>query len=351
MTKLIHLENLSSPILITGHTGFKGTWLMLLLDQLNIPYVGISLPPGKDSLYSRTTHKNLLNEHFQDIRDSREVEKLILQYQPKVIIHLAAQPLVIDSYRDPLGTFSTNVMGTANILEASRKTKTNSFVGVITTDKVYRNTNTRKKFVEGDPIMGADPYSASKASTENVIAAWRSIPDPDTQLYISALRAGNVIGGGDLSANRLLPDLVRSFISGDTPKIRNPKSIRPWQHALDPILGYLLAINHSIETHTGNDFNFGPTDDGLTVEEVAKIACDTWGLGLHPLITENKNSPHEAQFLDLSSEKAKNILGWQPNWSQRDSVKLTINWWKNLDNRSATECCLEDIHSILGRMN
>lgn len=347
MAKLNNLEKLETPILITGHTGFKGTWLMLLLDRLGIPYIGISLPPENDSLYTRTSHANLLSEHFQDIRDAREVEKIVLQYQPKVIFHLAAQPLVIDSYRDPLGTFSTNVMGTANILEASRKTKSDAFVAVVTTDKVYRNTGTRRKFVEDDPIMGEDPYSASKASAENVVAAWRSIPNLDKHLCISSLRAGNVIGGGDLSANRLLPDLVRSFTSGNTPTIRNPNSIRPWQHALDPIMGYLLAINHSIETRTGNDFNFGPTDEGLTVEEVANIACETWCPGLHPKFAEEKSPLHEAHYLDLSSEKALKILDWAPNWNQKDSVKRTINWWKTLGERTATECCLVDIDSIL----
>jgi CDP-glucose 4,6-dehydratase len=242
-------------------------------------------------------------------------------------------------------------MGTANILEALRKTKSDTFVGVITTDKVYRNADTRRKFVENDPIMGADPYSASKASAENVVSAWRSIPNLDKQLYISSLRAGNVIGGGDLSANRLLPDLVRSFTLGDAPTIRNPNSIRPWQHALDPILGYLLAVNHSIETGSGDDFNFGPTDEALTVEEVANIACETWSPGLHPILAGDKSSLHEALFLDLSSEKAKEILHWEPNWSQEESVKRTIEWWKSLGERSATECCLVDIDSIIDQLN
>jgi len=346
LSKLTNLKSLNSPILITGHTGFKGTWLMLLLDTLAIPYVGLSLEPGEETLYKRVETLGLEKEYFQDIRDFSAVNLIFTQHKPQVVFHLAAQPLVIDSYGDPIGTFQTNVMGTANILEASRRLNIENFTGVVTTDKVYQNREEGKKFLESDAIMGSDPYSSSKAAAENAISAWRSLNGNFDNAFITALRAGNVVGGGDFAANRLLPDLYRAFLIGESPVIRNPNSVRPWQHVLDPLFGYLLAIEKSIESRTSSDYNFGPVDDALNVGTVAEIACEAWGSNLVPQFEETKRDFHEAKHLDLSSEKAQKELNWQPCFDQREAIIETINWWKSSVATNANDACAQNIARV-----
>jgi CDP-glucose 4,6-dehydratase len=347
MNKIKNIKSIKSPLFITGHTGFKGSWLTALLDSLEIPYIGVSLEPSPDSLYNELDRPFLVKEYFQDIRDFAAVRKIIEIHRPEMVLHLAAQPLVLDSYKDPLGTFATNVMGTANILESLRTLGSTVFVGVVTTDKVYKNDNRIHKFVETDPIMGTDPYSSSKAASENVVSAWRSMPTIESNLIISSLRAGNVIGGGDLSSNRLLPDLIRNFSTGEQPVIRNPEAVRPWQHVLDPLIGYLLALNYSMETNQHNDFNFGPNDAALNVGQVAEIACKAWGANQMPLIQRIPDAPYEAGNLDLSSDKARSMLKWEPIWSQRDAVVRTVNWWKSHSEGNAKSCCDEDLKIAL----
>lgn len=347
MNKLRNIRNIDSPILITGHTGFKGSWLTVLLDSLEIPYIGISLKPTPDALYNKLDRTYLVKEYFQDIRDFSAVREIVAIHKPEMVLHLAAQPLVLDSYIDPLGTFATNVMGTANILESLRQLSSTVYIGAITTDKVYRNDNQVRKFVETDPIMGTDPYSASKASMENVISAWRSMPTTESNLIISSLRAGNVIGGGDLSANRLLPDLIRTLSTGNQPIIRNPEAVRPWQHVLDPLIGYLLALDFSIGTKDHNNFNFGPNDAAINVGKVAEIACEAWGENRTPLIQHTPNAPYEAGNLDLSSQKARSILNWEPIWPQREAIERTVKWWKTHSHSSAKFCCDEDLKVAL----
>lgn len=345
--KLNKLKSLDSPVLITGHTGFKGTWLMLLLDALDIPYVGLSLEPSKDALYTKVRVSNLEKEIFGDIREVDLVDNVFSDHKPQVIIHLAAQPLVIDSYENPIETFETNVMGTANILEAARKMNFETFLGVITTDKVYRNNEKGEKFLETDAIMGSDPYSASKAAAENVISAWRSLNGNSEKSFITSLRAGNVIGGGDLAVNRLLPDLYRALLRDESPVIRNPNSVRPWQHVLDPLVGYLFAIERSMELHASSDYNFGPIDDALDVGTVAEIACKTWNSALKPSLGGPHKVFHEAGLLDLSSEKAQTELDWHPFFSQAEAVSETIQWWKVFSETDANEACARDIARVL----
>jgi CDP-glucose 4,6-dehydratase len=341
--KLNKLKSINSPVLITGHTGFKGTWLMLLLDSLDIPYVGLSLEPSRDALYTKVRVSNLEREIFGDIRESSVVEKVFLELSPQVIFHLAAQPLVIDSYKNPLETFQTNVMGTANILEAARKLNIDTFSGVITTDKVYRNDEKGNKFLETDALMGSDPYSASKAAAENVISAWRSLNGDIEKSFITSLRAGNVIGGGDLAENRLLPDLYRALQRDESPVIRNPNSVRPWQHVLDPLVGYLFALERSIELRASSDYNFGPIDDALDVGTVAEIACKAWNSTSKPLFTGTQKEFHEAGLLDLSSKKAQKELNWRPCFSQGEAVSETIEWWKIYREANANEACARDL--------
>jgi CDP-glucose 4,6-dehydratase len=345
-SKLNKIKSLDTPILITGHTGFKGTWLMQLLDSLNISYVGLSLEPTKDALYTKIQVSNLEREYFGDIRSRSIVSKVFTEHRPQVTFHLAAQPLVLDSYKNPIETFETNVMGTANILEESRKLNIETFSGIITTDKVYRNDERGVKFLETDAIMGNDPYSASKAAAENVITAWRSLNGVSEKSFITSLRAGNVIGGGDLAENRLLPDLYRSLQSNESPLIRNPHSVRPWQHVLDPLVGYLFALERSMELRVSSEYNFGPVDAAIDVGTVAEIACKSWDSKIKPELLGTHSEFHEAALLDLSSQKAQNELNWRPCFSQIEAVTETITWWKKYNQSNANEACSRDLARV-----
>ena len=348
MNPLTNLRALKSPLLVTGHTGFKGAWLGLILDMLEIPFIGISLPPLEDSLYSRIDQPTRLEaEYFQDIREYAAIQNIFQDHQPEAVLHMAAQPLVIDSYKDPISTFSTNVMGTAHVLEAARSISKRCHIGVITTDKVYRNLESAQKFVETDPLQGFDPYSASKAAAENVISAWKSYQADQSKIVISALRAGNVIGGGDTSENRLIPDLIKAFQRGDEPSIRNPEAIRPWQHVIDPLIGYLFALEHSITSARGEDFNFGPLENGLEVRAVAELACKSWPSAKELQINAYTNKVHEALYLNLNSDKAQKMLAWTPCWSQEEAVISTIEWWKSLKSNNAENACRKDIEKAL----
>ena len=254
------LKALSGPVLITGHTGFKGTWMTLLLEELGIETVGVSLPPTKDSLYGRLERKGAIKEEFVDIRDFKSLGNVVRELNPSAVFHMAAQPLVMESYKTPRETFETNVMGTANLLSAALAVRSIQAISVITTDKVYRNENTGRRFLESDPLAGKDPYSASKVGTEAVVSAWQQIVDVEGGPRIISVRAGNVIGGGDFAENRIIPDLVRGIISGKPVKIRNPRSTRPWQHVLDPLCGYVQSIEYSLSGGKTRQFNFGPIE-------------------------------------------------------------------------------------------
>ena len=336
------LRNLEGPILLTGHTGFKGTWLMRYLDFLNVDVIGYSLPPEPDSLYLRS---NLMGKHveeFGDIRDYAKFEEFAQRNKPAVILHLAAQALVSDSYVDPIGTFETNVIGTANVLAISKNLPNVKAIGVVTTDKVYRNENKGVRFKETDPILGSDPYSASKAATENVIEAWRRIPSEFGAPPILSLRAGNVIGGGDLSKNRLIPDLIRGFTQGNKVTIRNSESTRPWQHVLDPLSGYLRAVEFSLENNSSETFNFGPIEKSLSVKEVVEIFQSEW-LNLEISYSTTSVSNYESNFLDLDSSHAHETLEWAPKLDQINAIRKTISWWnQHLANKKTAGACIDE---------
>lgn len=338
------LKNQSGPILVTGHTGFKGTWLTLMLGALGIDTCGYSLAPQNNSLYSSLTNNKNFCEKISDIRDASSVQKFIEDIQPSIVIHLAAQALVLESYKDPRFTFETNVAGTFNILESSFKCDSVKAVLIVTSDKVYKNTNDGKRFIESDPLEGNDPYSASKVAAENVAQSWRKIRETSDGPKVLVARAGNVIGGGDLSRHRLLPDLLRSFSTNENLTIRNTYSTRPWQHVIDPLFGYLLYLEHGIMNDIAPVLNFGPTEKSLTVGEVAKIAIEAWGSQSN-IEYRNDKSNFESQNLDLDSKQALTSLNWSPKWTQKESVTLTVNWWKKvlIDKQSPLECCLDDI--------
>jgi CDP-glucose 4,6-dehydratase len=344
------LQNLPGPVLITGHTGFKGTWMTLLLQQLGISVVGYSLKPEKDSLYERSNLKGKIPEKFADIRNYKVLKKFIEKHKPSVIFHMAAQPLVLESYKLPLETFDVNVMGTANLLDAAFHFSAVKVVVVVTTDKVYRNEESGKLFIESDPLEGKDPYSASKVGTEAVVRAWQQLAEVSAGPRVVSVRAGNVIGGGDFAKNRLIPDLIKSLIKNKILEVRNPNSTRPWQHVLDPLCGYILTAEAVANGNKISTINFGPDEDSLTVNEILEIAYRTWNNSKAPIgIGSDKKDITEAVTLNLDATMAKNTLGWKPKWNQEKSVEKTIIWWKKILNSqtSTIEAIFEDINEIL----
>lgn len=342
-----NLKDLPGPILITGHSGFKGTWLTLLLESMGIRVQGVALKPAKDSLFSSIYFENDSNlANWIDLRNLEELTKFLNRIKPSYVFHLAAQAIVTEGYRDPIGTFETNVLGTANLLEAIRKCESVIGITVVTTDKVYRNNNSSRNFVEDDALEGIDPYSASKVGTEAVVTAWRNLYKENNRISVNVVRAGNVIGGGDLSSNRLLPDLVRSVENGIPAVIRNPQSTRPWQHVLDPLMGYLMAANLSIKEKRNLTLNFGPTENAISVSEVADFSQKRWSdinFEVNP-----SNDFYEAKYLDLDATLARNLTGWYPRFNQTDAVAMTIDWWKGriVNKELARDLCMRDIGKL-----
>ena len=321
------LSQLEGPILITGHTGFKGTWLSLLLKQFGARVIGLSLPPEAGSLYSKIGYR--LNEanSFTDIRDLQTLNSYIETQRPSAIFHFAAQPLVLESYSKPRETFDVNVMGTMNLLQAAIECDSVRAVLIATTDKVYKNDGLAKAFSEDSELKGHDPYSSSKVAVEIAADIWRNVIDGKIGPKIVTMRAGNVIGGGDLSKDRLIPDLVRSIVSGKSLEVRNPSSTRPWQHVLDPLFGYLQYLEHLLgDEPYVKALNFGPIDSALSVIEVIDVYCKAANLPQNYLASESPSSL-EARFLELDSSRAKEVLGWAPIWSQHESIERTANWW------------------------
>lgn len=349
LKELSHIQAIKGPILITGHTGFKGTWLTLLLELLGAEVIGLSLTPDPESLYSRANRNGKIKEGFIDVRDSNLVNKFIEEHKPRVIIHLAAQSLVLESYKNPRYTFEVNVNGTTNILDAAVRNESTEIVLITTTDKVYENTGSGKSFLESDPLKGKDPYSASKVAVENVIFAWQGISKVSNGPKLLTARSGNVIGGGDFSQNRLMPDLVRAFGSNSELVIRNSISTRPWQHVLDPLTGYLLMISSALQGDYVDVLNFGPSEKSLQVKEVVEIAAKFWKSGSKVILEENSNEL-EATTLELDSTLARKKLGWSPYWAQKEAIIETVNWWKDVLNKSLTaeQRCNSEIQKLLG---
>lgn len=346
------LRKSSGPVLITGHTGFKGTWLTLLLESLGIPVVGISLPAEQESLFTKAHRLGVITESFFDIRNHELVLSFIERTNPSAIFHFAAQSLVLQSFKTPRETFETNVLGTANILDAAIKSKSVLGVVVATTDKVYKNDDLGKFFVESDALHGKDPYSASKVGTEAVVAAWQQLSSIGGGPKIISVRAGNVVGGGDWSSNRILPDLIRGFSAKSVVSIRNPQSSRPWQHALDPLKGYIMALEKMLQGTELDSMNFGPDSRSLTVEQVVEISRNAWTSETEIEYSHDfSTSDFEARVLQLDSTKAKEILNWKPRWSQEESIIATIEWWDKVLNKgiSPIEACQADINFLISK--
>ena len=316
-------------ILITGHTGFKGTWLSRTLVLAGAEVHGLSLAPEIGSMFSRIKDLGIKSSTILDIRDRKDLNNYFIGKYFDGVIHLAAQPLVLKSYQEPIETFETNVMGTAYLLDSIMNNATTEWVIVVTTDKVYRNSEIEDGYREEDALGGKDPYSASKSATEMVVNAWRTLAEyKKSRLVFCTARSGNVIGGGDFAKNRLVPDLIRSFYANTPAVIRNPDSLRPWQHVLDPISGYLKIAQNLIKRRPlAPAYNFGPADDSkLNVEDMAKVACSMWEGNEGYVIKTDSQQPPESMRLWLSSELAYHDLGWKNMLNASAAIRWTIEW-------------------------
>ena len=318
-------------ILVTGHTGFKGAWLSRILVLAGAEVYGLALAAETNSLFDVAGDLGLKESTILDIRDRNAVEKYFTTHRFDGIFHLAAQPLVRRSYKEPIETFDTNVMGTAHILNAAVSNKATKWVVAITTDKVYRNVEKLGGYSEDEPLGGKDPYSASKAATEMVVSAWQTIAShSDQKISICSARAGNVIGGGDTAEDRLIPDPIRGFHAGEKTIIRNPESIRPWQHVLDPLNGY-LTIGSALmaDREISRAYNFGPGEESkLTVEQMADYACTQWVGSQGVDIQIDPNAVHESGLLWLSSDLATRELGWSNRFEANEAIRWTLDWEK-----------------------
>lgn len=340
-------------VFVTGHTGFKGGWLSLLLEQLGAEVTGYALAPTtQPNLFELAdVATGLVSSHFADIRDSATLTAAMQEASPDVVIHLAAQPLVRASYRDPVETWSTNVMGTVNVLEAVRACPSIRAVLVVTTDKCYENREWHWGYREIDALGGYDPYSASKASAELVVASYRRAFLTEKGVLIATARAGNVIGGGDWSEDRLIPDAARAVAKGDTLVIRNPLATRPWQHVLEAINGYILLVERLLDGDASfaESFNFGPATEGnRTVQEVLSGLSKHW-----PQLAwrhDQTQQPHEAGFLFLDTSLARARLKWTPRWGFDEGLKQTADWYRQVMDKPglAREITLQQINTYFG---
>jgi CDP-glucose 4,6-dehydratase len=333
-------------VLLTGHTGFKGAWLALWLQRLGAHVTGVALAPStQPNLFDLLKPGLDMDSQVCDIRDAQALKSQVVAAHPDIVLHLAAQALVRTSYAEPLNTFATNVMGTANLLEAVRAADTVRAVMVVTTDKVYHNREWAYPYREDDALGGHDPYSASKAASEMVIASYAASFLAENGVAVASARAGNVIGGGDWSPDRLIPDAVRAWGSGQVLEIRRPEAIRPWQHVLEPLAGYLrLAQTLWSHPEQAGAYNFGPdTSDAATVREVIQMARTSFGKG-DVLFGDGTQGPHEAGRLALEIAKARQVLRFQPRWGLAESVGRTIDWYRQqAEGLNPRELCLADI--------
>lgn len=317
-------------VLVTGHTGFKGSWMSFLLHQLGAKVIGIALAPSTEpALFNILKLDEKIDSRIIDIRDLDSMMKVFDEVQPDVVIHMAAQPLVIESYKEPVYTYDVNVMGTVNICECVRlHSSVKSFVNV-TTDKVYQNNEWVYGYRENDRLNGYDPYSNSKSCSELVTDSYINSFFNTLNLAVSRCRAGNVIGGGDFNENRIIPDCVKYTVNNDSIQVRNPNSTRPYQHVLEPVVFYLyLAMLQYQDKKYSGTYNIGPNEsDCVTTGKIVSLFCETWGKEASWLATDY-NGPHEANFLKLDCSKAKSKLHWKPIWNISDAIAKTVEWSK-----------------------
>ena len=340
-------------VLVTGHTGFKGSWLSVWLHRMGAEVVGVALDPAtpEDNYVVSGIGSRISADLRADIRDRKAMEDVFRRYRPEIVFHLAAQPLVRLSYEIPAETYETNVMGTVNVMEAIRAAGSVRVAVMITTDKCYENREQARGYKEDDPMGGYDPYSSSKGAAEIAIASWRrSFFNPADygvkhNVSIASARAGNVIGGGDWAKDRILPDCIRALEAGQPVPIRNPHAVRPWQHVLEPLGGYLLLAKKMWEhpTEYCEGWNFGPDEKSIcTVREVAEKVVEHYGSGSLEIASDS-NAPHEAQLLTLDITKAGERLGWKPRLSIDRCIGMTVDWYKRYRSADVYAMCAEQI--------
>lgn len=344
-------------VLITGHTGFKGSWLSLLLHKLGANVYGYALePPTTPSLFEEAKIEELIISYIGDVRDLAHLSEIFDEVKPEVVFHMAAQPLVRDSYMIPVETYAINVMGTVNVLEACRWTESVKVIVNVTTDKCYENKEWHWGYRENEPMGGYDPYSNSKGCSELVTSSYRNSffnpKDYDKHgVAIASVRAGNVIGGGDWAGDRLIPDFIRAISQNQKVVIRSPYAIRPWQHVLEPLNGYLTlaAKLYKKGSKYNGGWNFGPDDkDAKNVEWITQTICKLWGNGASYAVDTN-SQPHEANYLKLDCSKAKAELGWEPRWNIHKTLENIVEWNKvylrGENVRKITENQIEEFYS------
>lgn len=340
-------------VFVTGHTGFKGTWLVRLLENLGAEVAGFALPPAtvEAGRFFEAVQGEKFHSFEGDVRELNRLLKVMGNFSPEIVLHLAAQPIVLESYKEPVYTYETNVMGTVHILECVRQTESvKSFLNV-TSDKVYENKEWPWGYRENEPLDGYDPYSNSKSCSELITHSYKKSFFTDGRCAISTARAGNVIGGGDFARNRIVPDCIRAALKEEKIKVRNPHSTRPYQHVLEPLYAYLLIAQAQYEDRELADwYNVGPDDrDCVTTGELANIFCRHWGEG----ITWGKMSedtPHEANFLKLDCSKIKSRLGWQPRWHIEEAIEKTVEFAKAMrDGKDLGEVMDKQIEDFLRR--
>ena len=341
----------NKKVLLTGHTGFKGAWLAIWLEHLGAHVVGISLDPlYQDGVFMRSEIGERMVDHRVDIRDGKALQRIFTEEQPEIVFHLAAQALVLDSFTDPVGTFASNIMGTVNVLEAIRHTSSIKAAVIVTTDKCYENREWAHGYRESDPMGGHDPYSASKGAAEIVIASYRrSFFSQVGTAGIASARAGNVIGGGDWSANRIVPDIIKALERGEPVRVRNATSIRPWQHVLEPLSGYLLLAARLLEEKDryAQAWNFGPLPTELyNVRDVVNAFIDYFGRG--SWTSDGQTAPlHEARLLTLDISKAIQQLGWRPLLDFRKTISLTAEWYAHFREKNALDLCRAQVQQYM----
>jgi CDP-glucose 4,6-dehydratase len=334
-------------VLLTGHTGFKGSWLSLWLQSLGATLRGLSLEPSTEPALFNVAHVANGMEHcIGDIRDFSTVKKQFDEFKPQIVIHMAAQPLVRLSYEQPIETYATNVMGTVHVLEAARHAGSVKAIVNVTTDKCYENREWVWSYREDEPMGGYDPYSNSKGCAELVSSAYRKSFFKDSGIGMATARAGNVVGGGDWAKDRLVPDILRALQAGESVLIRNPKAIRPWQHVLEPLSGYLLLAQtlYTQDQVNSEGWNFGPRDeDARPVQWIVEQLCADWGHEASWML-QSGSHPHEANFLKLDISKARQRLQWQPKWSLEFALQKITEWHKAwLQGQEMRKFCLDQI--------
>ncbi len=350
-SKMIELSEFfrDKKVLVTGHTGFKGSWLILWLHVLGAKVTGVALEPEEKSLFNQASCGEFCDSKILDVRNTQAIGKVVNELTPDVVFHLAAQPLVRYSYEHPIETYETNVIGTANVMLHCAKLKNRCSVVSVTTDKVYENREWHYPYRECDALGGYDPYSSSKACAEIVTASFRRSFCENEEVGIATARAGNVIGGGDWAVDRIVPDIARAIGDGNPVQVRNPAAIRPWQLVLESLYGYLLLGMKLYENprQYADAWNFGPdSSDRISVKELVEIAIDQWGSGAFEC--PELQQPHEAKLLMLDNSKAVRELGWKPTYDSSTAIRKTIDWYCRFQQNSSIsrELCIEQIEEF-----